>query len=69
MIEKAIEENKVTNQFDIVAGNVKTIPFMKVELPDVKQCGLEKSLGGMFRMIGEPAALVTSFWKEVFGRR
>ena len=77
VIEKAMEENNVTKKFDVVVGNVKKIPFMKAEVPDVKQYVLEKSLGGLFHMIGEeekkirkdPAAQVTSLLKEVFGRR
>ena len=76
VIEKAMADNDVTKHFDMVTGNMKKIPFMKAEIPDVKEYVLDKSLSGMFFMIGEeekkirkdPAAQVTSLLKEVFGK-
>lgn len=76
VIEKAMADNDVTKHFDMVTGNIKKIPFMKAEIPDVREYVLDKSLSGMFFMIAEeekkirkdPAAQVTSLLKEVFGK-
>lgn len=77
VINKAMADNDVAKQFNLVAGNVKKIPFMKTELPDIEQYVLDKSLSGMFLMIGEeekkirkdPAAQVTALLKDVFGHK
>ena len=37
VIDKAMADNDVAKQFNLVSGNVKNIPFMKAELPDIEQ--------------------------------
>ena len=76
VIQKAMAEHDVTRQFDAVVGNIRKLPFVKADVPDVEEYVLAKSLGGLFLMIGEeekkirkdPAAQVTSLLKEVFGK-
>ena len=77
VIQKAMAQYEVTRQFDAVVVNIRKLPFVKADVPDVEEYVLGKSLGGLFLMIGEqekkirkdPAAQVTALLKEVFGKR
>ena len=77
VIQKAMAQYQVSRQFDAVVANIRKLPFVKAEVPDVEEYVLGKSLGGLFIMIGEqeknirkdPAAQVMALLKEVFGKR
>ena len=77
VIQKAMAQYEVTRQFDAVVVNIRKLPFVKADVPDVEEYVLGKALGGLFLMIGEqekkirkdPAAQVTALLREVFGKR
>ncbi len=77
VIQKAMAQHDVTRQFDAVVVNIRKLPFVKADVPDVEEYVLGKSLGGLFLMIGEqekkirkdPAAQETARLREVLGKR
>lgn len=74
-VEKTMSENGVTQQYDALTGNLKSIPFAKNEDLDINKYVLGKALDGLFFMLAEeerkirkdPAARTTDLLKEVFG--
>ncbi len=60
-----------------LTGRVRNLPFVRTESLDIDDYVVNKSLDGLFYMVGEeekkirknPAARVTSILREVFGRR
>lgn len=75
-VEKAMQANGVTQQYDSLAGQIPAVPFMKSSTLDIHTYVIEKALGGLFYMLGQqekeirtnPAARTTGLLKEVFGK-
>jgi len=73
-IEKSMTENGVTQKYEELMGQSRSIPFMKSEKMDINQYVVSKALDGLFYMLGQeerkirtnPAARTTSLLKEVF---
>ncbi len=76
VVEKAMNENGVTQKYEGLTRQAKSIPFMKSEKMDINQYVVSKALEGLFYMLGQeehkirknPAARTTSLLKEVFRR-
>jgi len=76
VIEKTMDENGVTQQYNTLAGQAQDIPFMKSPNLDVTQYVVSKALDGLFYTLGQeekkirkdPVARTTSLLKEVFGK-
>jgi len=76
IINKAMASNGVTDKFDGLMKSAPQIPFMKTQTLDINNYVLEKSVDGLFVMMGEeekkirtnPAARVTPLLKAVFGK-
>lgn len=76
IIEKAMAHTGVTEKFGALMGSAPKIPFMKTPTVDINSYVLEKSVAGLFTMMGQeeakirtnPAAQVTPLLKTVFGR-
>ena len=76
VIEQTMRENKVTQQYEALTGELKSVPFMKSEDLDINKYVVTKALDGLFYMLGEeerkirnnPAAQTTELLKEVFGK-
>jgi hypothetical protein len=77
VVDKAMGETGVTRQYKELMGRVDAIPFMKSETFDIDHYVVDKSLGGLFHVLGEqekqirtnPTARTTDLLKEVFGAR
>ena len=75
VVQKAMSEVGVTNQYQILTSRLKMIPFVKAESLDLDQYVADQAMKGLFFTLGEeekrirnnPAARVTSLLKEVFG--
>ena len=75
-VEKTMNENRVTRQYDALASQLKSIPFAKKEDLDINKYVVDKALDGLFYMLAEeerkirknPAARTTDLMKEVFGK-
>ena len=75
VVQKAMSEVGVTNQYQTLTSRLKTIPFVKAEPLDLDQYVVDQAMKGLFFTLGEeekkirtnPAARVTSLLKEVFG--
>ena len=75
-VEKTMNENDVTQQYEALTGELKAIPFVKNEDLDINKYVLNKALEGLFYMLAEeerrirknPAARTTDLLKEVFGK-
>ena len=76
IVEKAMAKTGVTEQFGVLMGKAPAIPFMKTPSVDINQYVLDKSVEGLFVVMGQeetkirtnPAAQVTPLLKTVFGR-
>lgn len=76
IVEKAMAKTGVTEQFGALMGKAPAIPFMKTPSVDINQYVLDKSVEGLFVVMGQeetkirtnPAAQVTPLLKTVFGR-
>ncbi len=76
IVDKAMNEVEVTRQYKELIGRFQAIPFAKTESFDLDHYVTEKSLGGLFYVLGQeekkirtnPAARVTDLLKEVFGK-
>jgi len=74
-VEKTMSENNVTQQYESLTGELKSIPFMKNEDLDINKYVVSKALDGLFYMLAQeerkirqnPAARTTDLLKEVFG--
>jgi hypothetical protein len=77
VIEKAMAHTGVQEKFTALMGSAPKLPFGKSPTMDINGYVLEKSVDGMFTMMGEeekkirtnPASQVTPLLKMVFGRR
>lgn len=75
VVQKAMSEVGVTNQYQILTSRLKMIPFVKAESLDLDQYVVDQAMKGLFFTLGEeekkirtnPAARVTSLLREVFG--
>jgi Protein of unknown function (DUF4197) len=75
-VEKTMNENGVTQQYESLSGELKSIPFAKSEDLDINKYVVSKALDGLFYMLAneersirkDPAARTTSLLKEVFGK-
>jgi len=71
-----MSENSVSQQYEALAGELKSIPFIKNDELDINKYVLGKALDGLFYMLGEeekkirknPAARTTELLKEVFAK-
>ena len=76
IIVKAMASNGVTDKFDGLMKSASQNPFVKAPSFDINNYVLEKSVDGLFTMMGEqekkirsdPAARVTPLLKAVFGK-
>jgi len=76
VVERTMDENGVTQQYKMLAGQAQNIPFMKSPNLDVTQYVVSKALDGLFYTLGQeekkirkdPVARTTSLLKEVFGK-
>ncbi len=77
IIEKSMNDVGATRRYKDLIGQLQAIPFAKSQSLDIDGYVVNKSLDGLFYMVGEeekkirknPAARVTSILKDVFGRR
>ena len=75
-VEKTMNENSVTQQYNALLGQARSIPFLKSPSLDVAQYVVSKALDGLFYTLGQeekkirkdPVARTTSLLKEVFGK-
>ncbi len=75
IVEKAMSHTGVTEQFSALMGRAPAIPFFKTPSLDINQYVLDKSVDGLFLVMGQeetkirtnPAAQVTPLLKRVFG--
>jgi hypothetical protein len=75
-VEKTMNENGVTQQYEALSGELKSIPFAKNEGIDINKYVVNKALDGLFYILAEeerkirknPAAQTTELLKEVFGK-
>lgn len=75
-VEKTMNENGVTQQYESLSGSLKSVPFAKSEDLDINKYVVGKALDGLFHMLAEeerdirknPAARTTNLLKEVFGK-
>lgn len=77
IIEKAMNDVGATRQYKDLVDQFRQIPFARTQSLDIDDYVVDKTLDGIFYMVGEeekkirknPAARVTSILREVFGRR
>jgi len=75
-VEKTMNDNSVTQQYEALSGELKSIPFVNSEDLDINKYVVGKALDGLFYMLAEeekkirknPAARTTDLLKEVFGK-
>lgn len=75
-VEKTMNENGVTQQYESLSGELESIPFAKSQDLDINKYVVSKALDGIFYMLAEeersirknPAARTTNLLKEVFRR-
>jgi len=76
IVDKSMNEVGVTRQYKELVGRFQAIPFAKTESFDLDHYVTDKSLAGLFYVLGQeekkirtnPAARVTDLLKEVFGK-
>jgi hypothetical protein len=77
IIEKSMDEVGATRQYKDLIGRFQNLPFAKSQSLDIDSYVVNKSLDGLFYMVGEeekkirkdPLARVSSILKDVFGSR
>jgi Protein of unknown function (DUF4197) len=77
VVDKAMGQTGVTRQYKDLMGRFSSIPFVKTESFDIDKYVVDKSLGGLFHVLGDqekqirtnPAARTTNLLKEVFGAK
>ena len=77
VVDKAMGETGVTRQYKELIGRFNSSPFVKTESFDIDKYVVDKSLGGLFHVLGDqekqirtnPTARTTDLLKEVFGKR
>lgn len=75
-VEKTMEKNGVTRQYNSLVGQYKSIPFAKKLDLDINKYVVSKALDGLFYTLAQqekdirknPAARTTSLLREVFGK-
>ena len=76
VVAQTMNEVGVTRQYKELMGRTQSIPFLKSEAFDLDHYVVEKSLDGLFYVLGQeeqkirtnPAARATDLLKQVFGR-
>jgi hypothetical protein len=76
-VSASMDEVGVTGSYKAMMEKYQSVPFMKAVSLDLDQYVTEKSLDGLFTIVGQgereirtnPAAQVTPLLKKVFGRR
>jgi len=76
IIEREMAKTGVTEKFNEMMGSAPQMPFGKTPSVDINGYVLEKSVDGMFTMMGQeeakirtnPSAQVTPLLKSVFGK-
>ena len=76
VVEKTMDKNGVTRQYDALVGQYRSIPFAKKLDLDINKYVVSKALDGLFYTLAQqekeirrnPAARTTNLLKEVFGR-
>jgi Protein of unknown function (DUF4197) len=76
VVERTMAKNGVTQQYDALTAQYKSLPFAKNQDLDISHYVVSKALDGLFYELGQeerkirtdPAAQTTSLLKEVFGR-
>jgi len=76
-VSASMNEAGVTRSYKAMMEKYQSVPFMKAESLDLDQYVTEKSLDGIFTMVGQaekeirtnPEAQVTPLLKKVFGKR
>ena len=74
-VEKTMRENGVSQQYESLTGELKSIPFAKSEDLEINDYVVGKALDGLFYTLAQeekkirqdPAAQTTNLLKEVFG--
>jgi hypothetical protein len=74
-VEKAMNDNNVTQQYQALADKAPKMPFMKTQSFDINKYVVDQALNGLFYMLAQqekdirhnPAARTTGLLKEVFG--
>lgn len=77
IVDKSMDKVGVTQQFQDLMGKAPAMPFMKTPTVDINAYVLQKSVDGLFVVMGQeetkirtnPAAQVTPLLKMVFGGR
>ncbi|MDQ3012100.1 MAG: DUF4197 domain-containing protein [Acidobacteriota bacterium] len=77
IIEKSMDEVGATRQYKEMIGRFQNLPFAKSQSLDIDRYVINKSLEGLFYMVGQeekkirkdPLARVTNVLKDVFGNR
>ncbi len=77
IIEKSMDQVGATRQYKELIGRFQNLPFARSQSLDIDQYVVNKSLDGLFYMVGEeekrirkdPIARVSSILKDVFGGR
>jgi hypothetical protein len=77
VIENTMAKNGVTQQYDALVSQYKSLPFARNQDLDLSHYVVAKALDGLFFELGQeerkirqdPAAQTTNLLKEVFGRR
>ena len=76
VVERSMAKNGVTQQYDALTAQYKSLPFAKNQDLDISHYVVSKALDGLFYELGQeerkirtdPAAQTTGLLKEVFGR-
>jgi len=76
VVEKAMNEVGVTRQYKELVARSQAIPFVKSETLDIDEYVVDKSLNGLFHVVGEeerkirtnPTARATDLLREVFAK-
>jgi hypothetical protein len=75
-VEATMKENGVTQQYETLTGELKSLPFVRSEDLDINKYVVQKALDGLFYMLAQeerkirknPAARTTDLLREVFGK-
>jgi len=76
VVEQAMGQVGVARQYQELVGRAQAIPFVRVESLDINRYVVDKSLDGLFHVLGEqeqqirtnPAARATDLLKQVFAK-
>ncbi|QQS45074.1 MAG: DUF4197 domain-containing protein [Acidobacteriota bacterium] len=77
IVEKSMNDVGATRRYKEMVGRFESIPFARTQSLDIDRYVVDKSLDGIFYMVGEeekkirkdPAARVTRILRDVFGRK